>query len=558
MRPLRLLIITLLLAALGSAVLSAQVDAPLVVFIEEPRELGMASITDPGPDGISKLAALFNRYGAVTQWIRLREEADVPQEADVIVLVNPRRELSAENLARVWEQVGAGAALLVAIDPSGFSGARTERSTGGLSTLTTLEQGVTLLDGTLIEPWFTNDSLTDVNTMLSLALPDPVPHPVTDLLRRYDLPVVLWGARPLRAEPFGINSFAHALLYTEPAFAEVDVAVYPTTREPNPPPFELNIGVDPQGRLHVAAIGENTVSGTRIAVLGDAEMLQNGFGLAGDPSDPQYLANTILTQNLVGWLLGLPPEEWLPPPGDYVYIALDGDYTDLPEGYISAADPLGDTSIAAQDITEIRSVRNNAYVYMSIITQMPVSALAEVTIEIDQNADGTGDLILQSNDGRILSFDADGSEIGVVDDAGYGIGTGIDLRLPLRVTGQNPRIVDVCVDTTRELAFPQPPDCYGAALPVGSIFAEDPAPNRSTSLPLALLRPSNTRINLRETPSTEARILNTFPAGTIFAVTGRTPGGNWVRVQNAAWEGWLNVATLYLEVDPASLPIVNF
>ncbi|MBK8025317.1 MAG: hypothetical protein IPK19_28995 [Chloroflexi bacterium] len=131
-------------------------EMPHVVFIEEPRDLAMASVTDTGPDGLTRLADLFRDQGALVEWIRLRD--DISADVDVIVLVRPRRALGAEDLARIWKQVGAGASLLVAVDPNGFQGGTTESERGGLSTLTTLDQGITLREGILIEPWFTHDS----------------------------------------------------------------------------------------------------------------------------------------------------------------------------------------------------------------------------------------------------------------------------------------------------------------------------------------------------------------------------------------------------------------
>ncbi len=202
------------------------VQTPLVVFIEEPRSLVTASVTDNGPDGLTRLAEVFQRLGARTEWIRLRDT--LPEDTSVVVLVRPRRTMTPADLAWVWQRVGAGNSLLVALDPQGDQGTRTETPTGGLSTLTTLDQGITLGTGILIEPWFTNKSLSELDSSVAFGYADPVPNPVSEPIARYDLPVALWGARPLRVEPFGVNSFAWALVSALPEYVETATDIFPS------------------------------------------------------------------------------------------------------------------------------------------------------------------------------------------------------------------------------------------------------------------------------------------------------------------------------------------
>ncbi len=114
-----------LLSLLGVGALSfgapslaqGQALSPLVVFIEEPKSLITASVTDNGPDGLTRLAEVFQRLGARTKWVRLRDT--LPEDTSVVVLVRPRRTLTPADLAWVWQRVGAGNSLLVALDPQG-------------------------------------------------------------------------------------------------------------------------------------------------------------------------------------------------------------------------------------------------------------------------------------------------------------------------------------------------------------------------------------------------------------------------------------------------------
>ncbi len=558
MRALALLVITALLTVfVGTVSFAAQTNLPLVVFIEEPRDLAMSSVISTGVDGVSKLAQVFERYGAQTRWVRLREQDNLPPETAVIVLVRPRRELRADQLARIFERVHNGTNLLIAVDPIGLAAGRPERAIGGLARLLNADFGVALRDGILIEPWFTSANYSTVNALAALVQPDTVPHPIIAPLQRYDLPVVTWGARPVSAEFFGMNSTAHALLFGEPLFAETAIDIYPTRTNPNPPTPELNIGVDPQGRLHIAAVGENSVSGARIALLGDAELMQNGYGLAGELTNPTYVGNAIMTQNLVGWLLNVPEADWLPPPANFTYIALDGDPSDLPaEAQTTLLEDSG-TSIPAQDLTEVRAIRNDAYVYLGMLTAAPPDPTSRVTLALDVTGNGVIDLTLQARDGQIVSIDADGALIDVIPDAGYAVGAGIELRVPLRVTGQNVRVLSLCVDATYRLAFPQTPGCFAGNLPLGSVLTPDPAPNRSLGEPVAVVIGIGSRVNLRAAPSTDANIVNSFAAGTLFTVTGRTARADWLRVHNAAWSGWISTTAVFFTADPEAIPIVG-
>jgi SH3-like domain-containing protein len=82
---------------------------------------------------------------------------------------------------------------------------------------------------------------------------------------------------------------------------------------------------------------------------------------------------------------------------------------------------------------------------------------------------------------------------------------------------------------------------------IGRVSQIDPAPLRYSLDPIFVVRGDGYRANVRQSPNTTARILVSVPAGTIFAAIGRTDDGNWLRVQNAAYEGWISRQVLYAE-----------
>lgn len=545
------LVLSLLL--LGSArLLTAQDDIPHVVFIEEPQELRMSSVTDPGPDGLTRLADMFRAEGALVEWIRLRDT--IPEDVDVIVLVRPRVPLSAENLARIWMRVGAGASLLVAVDPSGFLGGNTEAQNGGLSTLMTLDQGVTLLNGIAIEPWYVNETLTDLRAALSMAVPDSVPHPVIEPLQQYDLPLTLWGARPLRVEPFGVDSLAWSLAVAEPKYFEATTAVYPRA-DTVPAALEVHIGTDPQGRLSIGAIGENTRTGSRVAVLGDAELLQNGFGLAlNGISAPQYPGSYVLAERLIAWMLRKETYPDLPP--GILWLAVDGQGDDWATEAGTLADDEGDTTIFSLDITQMRGIRTDAYAYILLETAQPASPDSAVDLEFDSSRDGQPDLTLTFNASGVVARPPEGEPV-VIHDAAFAVGTVVELRVPLRLVNPVTSISQICLYSSIELAFPQEPDCVQGQFPIRLSTNTDAVPLRvDFGTPLATVTTDGVnRANIRSSPDTSGSGIGALDINEIVAVVGRNETGEWYYVQTAAAQGWVNALALTFIGDLEQIPV---
>ncbi len=561
MRKLSLLCLLILLGASAlsfSAPSFAQGQAlpPLVVFIEEPKSLVTASVTDNGPDGLTRLAEVFQRLGARTKWIRLRDT--LPEDTSVVVLVRPRKTMTPADLAWVWQRVGAGNSLLVALDPEGQLGTHTEKTNGGLSTLTTLDQGLTLLSGTLIEPWFTNKSLGDLYSSVSFGYADPVPNPISDPIARYDLPVALWGARPLQVEPFGIDSFAWALVTALPQYVETATNIFPG-RNTDGTPFELNIDKDQLGQVHVAAIGENTAVGSRVAMIGDGEFFQNGYGLSLSASSgtPQYAADTILTERIAAWLLKLPEDQYPALPAGMTWIAVDGSIDDWSNDAAITADSPDDASILSLNIQQTRAIRNDSYLYMTVETISQANRDAQLTLELDTNLSGQADTTITMVPGQTLMQPNDGAAT-VIPDAAMGISDVIELRLPLRVTGTAPQIISLCVSSARPLAFPPPPDCMDSTIQIAHVNQVDPAPLRMTDRALVVIRGDGVnRSNIRREPSTEANVITTVTYGTVLAAIGRSADDKWVQVENASFTGWVAVEVLFTEGNLSALPVTG-
>lgn len=545
MRRLMILLLTLLVLAQPGL---AQDARPLVVFVEDARVLQTSSVTDNGPDGVTRLGEMFVRQGARTAFVRLTDA--LPEDAQVIVLVRPRGSMPAAYLARIWLQMERGAGLLLAIDPPGHVNARPEGQNSGLDRLLTLDYGVSLLNGLLIEPWFTLGTIREVQTSYLYAHGASVPHPIFDPLARYELPVRLWGARPLAVEPFGIDSQAASLLQTTPLYAETS----PTTLAlQEPTPLEINLEADPQGLMNVAAVGENVRSGSRIAIIGDGEFVQNGFGLSyiGDSTIPRYAGNYVLTDRIIAWLLQ--NEAYPDLPDGLTWVAVDGDRAEWENVAVAVNDSLDDSTVNALNLTQIKAFRNESFIYMALETAASPSPDLRVEIEIDRNRDRQPDVVLSFHSSGVLA-QSGVDEPAPVLDAAMGIGDMTELRLPRRLAEGD--ILSVCLVSTRDLAFPQPPDCADAPVAVPSVGDRDPVNVRTPRQIIATVTGSNS-VNLREAPGIDSPVLTTASFGAEFAVIGRDATAEWFRVQDARWTGWLSGLVVRVNGDVDLLPIVT-
>lgn len=556
-----LLVSTLLLVGVpvGHA---RQTERPLVVFIHD-EQLQTSLITDPGPDGISQLDSIFQTLGARTRWLSLA--TPLPRETAVIVLVRPLRPLPIDQLARLWVQVARGSNLLLAIDPPGLNSvhpdrtlaANPDRANSGLVRLLERYFGISLEDAFVVAPWFTHATISSQLTAYSTTFAeDFAPHPVVAPLVTYSLPVQVWGVRTVTVEPVGVDSTASPLLYTAVGYGETNTKIFDTQAEPAP--LEINLGQDRVGRLLLGALGENRRLGVRVVVLGDSELVQNGFGLATNSrtGSPLHWGNRLLVERLAAWLLDLPQETWPAPPDGYTWIAVDGQPDDWPANPLSLEED-EDAPVAYYDIVRARAFRDNSYLYIYVETAQPPSTMARLTVGIENTYDGVTDVTLALDSQRILASSQQGTASAVLDGA-LGIGTVVEARLPLRVVGEGGLISAICLADRRTALDSAPLDCLEqppAIVPV--VNTQAPLDIWYPPLPMVTVYIAQAdAANVRATPGTEAAVLDVAVNGRMFAVTGRTEAGDWVRVENARLVGWLADFVIRPNVEIQTLPVV--
>jgi hypothetical protein len=512
-------------------------EQPLVVFITD-NNLRTAVVSNPGPDGLSQLEYIFKSLGARTTSASLGQA--LPEEASVVVLVRPQSQLSLPALARLWAFVTRGNHLLLALDPVGHAGAQPETARGGLATLLALHYGLSLQDTFVVEPWYSLDTIATQRTTYSWTYAESfVHHPVTEPLVKYELPVMVWGARTITVDPFGLDSAAAPLIYSRTAYGEANRAVF-GGQDGEQAPLEVNLDEDSVGTLIVGGLAENTKTGSRIAVLGDSELLQNNFGLAlSTAGGPLHPGNQILAERLVAWLLGYPVEDWLPLPTGFTWLAVDGSNSDW-EGEtpppVLDKDDESSTLFPEYDIQQVRTFQDDSYLYVLVETLAPPDPEAVcLTLGLDTNEDNETDTTLLATVDQVVRLGDTDPQAAVVDGS-MAVGQVLEARIPLRVAGEKALISELCLADGPASLAADPLDCV-AQVPIVVPSVDTRAPHDSYLPPgplvMVFTAATGGYVNLRAGPGTEYPILATPGLGHVFRATGRDEAGDWIQVQNA-------------------------
>lgn len=545
------------LAALPPIGHAQEGGAPLVVFIQGRRPLNTTGISNIGPEGVSKLADIFRELGAVVIYRNITEP--LPENATAVVLARPLRTIGVVEAARLWTYLEAGGNLLIALDPENtFLASPSVRATNirsriGRSALPELfdaDFGIRPYDTLAAEPGFSASTVRTIQTMFSVAWADASPNPLTAPLQHFNIPIWVWGARHVRVEPFVIGGQALPLVYTDTAFGETSPDIFPTgtsALDAATARLELNLDQDYTGRLNLGAIGIDPRTGARLAVLGDSEMIQNGFGLVSSGPTPRYPGNRILAERLAAWLLELPVDAWPELPEGFSWITLDGDREDWPErGPLSARDPAGDIPQPALDLQRVSGYADNRYVYLLLETAAAPDADMRVTVPL-ASGDGAPRRVAASASGIVI--EQEGGVSLPVTDAAIGISAGVELRLPQRLFDDALRIV-VCAESIADRAAR---DCLDKplAVPYTSLLA--PFDWALTNQRLATVY-TNGGVFIRTGPGTGESIAGTVYNGTTFAVLGRNADASWIQVQNGNYSGWMAAFLLTSNNDLMLLP----
>ena len=112
-----ILILLLLFVTLSYGVVTAQ-DTPkglTGVHIYFSQDSSEASLFDRSSDGLSRMAGLFQQLGA--EMTTLDWHFDIPADASLVIIPGPTKDLTGEQMARLWVYLINGGKLLLFADP---------------------------------------------------------------------------------------------------------------------------------------------------------------------------------------------------------------------------------------------------------------------------------------------------------------------------------------------------------------------------------------------------------------------------------------------------------
>jgi len=527
---------------------------PLVVIIEGSRPFDSAAMTNIGPSGISQLAGIFRAQGARVQFDRL--ESPLPSDADVVVLVRPMRSLKLPQVGYLWAHLARGNNLLLAIDPENFflgtKNVKPRYNRSGLAKLIEADFGLKVFDTFLAEPWSSIETIQSLDTTYGLAFADVVSEPIAAPLRRFDLPVWVWGARHMTVEPLGLGSEAAPLLYTDTAYGETGEDLFRTRSNEAIGHLEFEAYLDARGRLNIGAQAISTNTGARIVLLGDSELLQNGYGLARDGLSPRYPGNRILAERIAAWLLGSPPEAWPALPRGFTWLAVDGKGDDWAARSVTSVFDAVDAEVASPDLQVASAFADDLYVYLLVRTRMRPDSAVEIKLALDTNRDGRADRQIKVTTRETISVSETG-EAFFVPDARMAVGDVIELRLPRRVFGVDLAFSEVCIELP---GAPGSEDCLGQVLRALLALTNAPFDYMLDDQLLVTVYTSG-GIYMRSGPSRNFAVIATLGNGDSLAAIGRSADGEWIQVQNARYTGWIAAFLLAPNGDLSLLPVVS-
>lgn len=538
------LVIGLLLAVrIGSAQEAAPVT-PVVTtigFIQD-NAINTASISNTGGAGISRLADRMRAFGATVR--TLASDAPIPADIQLVAVVGPARPLSLTLTAYLWDFLARGGHLLLALDPNGHNGVSAERATSGLSQLLEREYGLRVADTFLIEPWFSSEPLSDVTTSWSESFPEAlIPHPITQPLIDYELPVRFWGGRSAIVEMVNGSALTYPLIYAESPYGETGSLNF---NNADPAQFTRNIGVDAQGRLLLGAVAQHLFTGSRVALLGDSEILRNLFGqtrIAGREDLPRFPGSSLLMERTVAWLMGVPIENWPTLPAAFTGIAIDGQTADWPPNVPIYGGIAGEAVRQPNGAT--RALYDDQYLYVTVIPPDDPALMSEIVVEMRFDDAGSQTLIRYQY-GRVVNAAAPDTPL---PDASGRIRSEVEIRLPLRLVP--PRIEQLCIGVPSRIEITT---CTFEPVQAQQVNTIAPVSVRMGSGPSAF---SLDDVNIRSGPGLQFGAIDLLRGRVPLRVLGRNAEGDWIRVENARYSGWVFRSLVLLNVDVELLPVVE-
>jgi ABC-type uncharacterized transport system involved in gliding motility auxiliary subunit len=254
---------------------------------------GERGIDDFGPEGVSNMADDLAGLGFAVESLNLALTGTVPDDADVLVLIDQRIRFQAAEVEAISDYLSAGGAAMLARDVV-TDDARQRVEADGLADLLEGRWGVNLRNDLIVEPEL---GLAGQVVPIQFVALDFGPTPVADAELR-NLGVLFDIARSVAYDPASraSRSYIELVRTSESAWGETNFTDQPILDD-----------ADTAGPLTIGVTLEDIETGTRLVVIGDTDFVSNELVYLG--------GNGLLYTNAINWLardevaLALAPRE---------------------------------------------------------------------------------------------------------------------------------------------------------------------------------------------------------------------------------------------------------
>ena len=247
---------------------------------------GELDLLDPGELGVSSMKLFLENQGFTVNALELFTAGAVPADADVVALVGQQTPMSPEEVAALQAYLDQGGGLLVArdvYDPNDLTAADND----GLGPLLTERWGITLRPDVVIDVQQAQagQASVDVNFLITDFGTSPI---ISADLR--DLGSVAFAARSVATTE--VEGVIQTVLTRSSAnsWGESDFTGLASGQ------VAPDAGVDAVGPVPLAVSAENSASGARLVVVGDADFMTNRDAVAR--------GNYLFGSNALNWLAG--------------------------------------------------------------------------------------------------------------------------------------------------------------------------------------------------------------------------------------------------------------
>ena len=248
---------------------------------------GEGDIETLGDNGYSLLKEeLTNRNFTVRTW-SLPAEGTLPDDADVVVLAGPVEDITPAEQKALTDYLSNGGRVIFLFNTSPEGAAEPDAD----------------LTDYLASHWYIqvdNDVVVDTSSpqqpLIAVGVPERG-HPITqDLQGLVVLFPVARSVRSLGDQAPATLTVRELVRTTERAWGETDLSIFTSSSPEGAQQVAYDEGEDLPGPVSLVVAAEDTLTGARVVVIGDADFVRNGFY--------QAYGNGLLMLDAVDWAAG--------------------------------------------------------------------------------------------------------------------------------------------------------------------------------------------------------------------------------------------------------------